>query len=45
MLLSGGAAWAFDEPLLFPSLGARAFLIFETPMALVASPRNTVIGH
>ena len=45
MLLSGGAAWAFDEPLLFPSLGASAFLLFETPMALVASPRNTVIGH
>lgn len=45
MLLSGGAAWAFDEPLLFPSLGASAFLFFETPMALVASPRNTVIGH
>ena len=45
MLLSGGAAWAFDEPLLFPSLGASAFLFFETPMALVASPRNTIIGH
>lgn len=45
MLLSGGVAWAVDEPLLFPSLGASAFLFFETPMALVASPRNTVIGH
>jgi CBS domain-containing membrane protein len=29
----------------FPSLGATAFLFFETPMAEVASPRNTVIGH
>lgn len=43
--LSGLAAWAFDEPLLFPSLGATAFLFFETPMAEVASPRNAIIGH
>ena len=43
--LSGTAAWAFDEPLLFPSLGATAFLFFETPMAEVASPRNAIIGH
>lgn len=45
MLLSAGVAWAAHEPLLFPSLGATAFLFFETPMAEVASPRNTVIGH
>jgi CBS domain-containing membrane protein len=45
MVLSGLAAWGFDEPLLFPSLGATAFLIFETPMAEVGTPRNTVIGH
>ena len=43
--LSGAAAWAFDEPLLFPSLGATAFLFFETPMAEVASPRNALVGH
>ena len=43
--LSGLAAWGFDEPLLFPSLGATAFLIFETPTAEVGSPRNTLIGH
>ena len=43
--LSGVAAWAFDEPLLFPSLGATAFLFFETPMADVASPRNAIVGH
>lgn len=43
--LSGLAAYALDEPLLFPSLGATAFLIFETPTAEVGSPRNTVIGH
>jgi CBS-domain-containing membrane protein len=43
--LSGVLAWLLDEPLVFPSLGATAFLFFETPMAEVASPRNTVIGH
>jgi CBS domain-containing membrane protein len=42
---AGLAAWAFDEPLLFPSLGATAFLIFETPTADVGTPRNTIIGH
>lgn len=43
--LSGALAWGLDEPLVFPSLGATAFLFFETPMAEVASPRNTMIGH
>lgn len=43
--LSGLWAWAVKEPLLFPSLGATAFLIFETPMAEVGTPRNTLIGH
>jgi CBS domain-containing membrane protein len=43
--LSGTWAWLVKEPLVFPSLGATAFLIFETPMAEVGSPRNTIIGH
>jgi CBS domain-containing membrane protein len=43
--LSGLWAWAVKQPLLFPSLGATAFLVFETPMAEVGSPRNTIIGH
>jgi CBS domain-containing membrane protein len=43
--LSGVCALALDEPLLFPSLGATALLFFETPMAEVASPRNTIVGH
>ena len=43
--LSGGVAWWLNEPFLFPSLGATAFLMFETPMAEVSSPRNAVIGH
>ena len=43
--LSGLLAWMLSEPLVFPSLGATAFLFFETPMAEVASVRNTIIGH
>jgi CBS-domain-containing membrane protein len=43
--LSGTWAWAAKQPLVFPSLGATAFLIFETPMAEVGTPRNTIIGH
>jgi CBS domain-containing membrane protein len=43
--LSGALAALLDEPLVFPSLGATAFLFFETPMAEVASNRNTLIGH
>ena len=43
--LSGAVAWWLKEPFLFPSLGATAFLMFETPMAEVSSPRNAVIGH
>lgn len=33
------------QPFVFPSLGPTAFLLFYTPMAASASPRNTVIGH
>src|SRR3954463_9958286 len=43
--LSGALAWALDEPPVFPRPSATAFLFFETPMAEVASPRNTIIGH
>jgi CBS domain-containing membrane protein len=43
--LSGMWAYIVKQPLVFPSLGATAFLIFETPMAEVGTPRNTLIGH
>jgi CBS domain-containing membrane protein len=43
--LSGFWAWLFSEPLLFPSLGASAFLFFETPLAEVGTPRNAIVGH
>ena len=33
------------QPFIFPSLGPTAFLLFYTPTAPAASPRNTVLGH
>ena len=45
MAVSGLAAYLFEEPMLFPSLGPTAFLFFENPMDQTASPRNTLIGH
>lgn len=32
-------------PFIFPSLGPTAFLLFYSPRAAVASPRNTFCGH
>jgi CBS domain-containing membrane protein len=43
--VSGLAAYITRQPLLFPSLGPTAFLIFESPTAESSSPRNTFIGH
>lgn len=39
------AAAITGEPLIFPSLGPTAFLLFYTPRAPAASPKNTLIGH
>ncbi len=33
------------SPLVFPSLGPTAFLLFYKPLDAPASPRNTVLGH
>jgi len=33
------------QPFMFPSLGPTAFLLFYTPLAAAASPRNTIAGH
>jgi CBS domain-containing membrane protein len=43
--VSGLAAYLLKQPLLFPSLGPTALLIFGAPVAENASPRNTFIGH
>lgn len=42
--ISGLAAHALRQPLLFPSLGPTA-LLFERPMSPGAGPRNTLVGH
>jgi CBS domain-containing membrane protein len=39
------AAYLLQSPLIFPSLGATAFLLFNSPRAPAASPRNTLVGH
>ena len=33
------------EPLVFPSLGPTAFMLFYQPTSPAASPRNTLLGH
>ncbi|HEX5505532.1 MAG TPA: HPP family protein, partial [Thermomicrobiales bacterium] len=39
------AALVTGAPFIFPSLGPTAFLLFYTPTAPAASPRNTIVGH
>src|SRR2546430_13332840 len=39
------AALATAQPFVFPSLGPTVFLLFYTPQAAAAAPRNTVAGH
>ncbi|MBX7161828.1 MAG: HPP family protein [Acidimicrobiia bacterium] len=39
------AAVLTGAPFIFPSLGPTAFLVFYTPMAPPACPRNTICGH
>lgn len=43
--LMAAAALATGAPLIFPSLGPTAFLLFYTPLQPAASPRNTLGGH
>lgn len=43
--LMATAAVVTQTPLLFPSLGPTAFLLFYSPLAPAASPRNTWGGH
>lgn len=43
--LTASAAVVTQTPLLFPSLGPTAFLLFFSPLAPAASPRNACWGH
>ncbi|HEV2474655.1 MAG TPA: HPP family protein [Chthonomonadales bacterium] len=38
-------AFVSRSPIVFPSLGPTAYLLFFTPLARAASPRNTIVGH
>lgn len=38
-------AYWMDSPLVFPSLGPTAFLLFHRPLSQAASPRNALAGH
>lgn len=38
------AHW-MQSPLVFPSLGPTAFLLFHRPLSRAACPRNAVVGH
>jgi CBS domain-containing membrane protein len=39
------AALVTGAPLIFPSLGPTAYLLFSDPLSAGASPRNAVLGH
>lgn len=41
----GTLAVLVRQPLVFPSLGPTAFLLFYRPMAKGSAPRNVVLGH
>lgn len=43
--LMGLAAKLTHQPLVFPSLGPTAFLLFYRPHAEVSCPRNALVGH
>ena len=45
LILITWAAHVLDLPLLFPPLWPTAFILFYTPMAASASPRNTIQAH
>lgn len=40
-----GAAMVTGAPLVFPSLGPTAYLLFSDPLAAASAPRNAVLGH
>jgi CBS-domain-containing membrane protein len=40
-----GLALVSHAPFVFPSVGPTAFMLYFTPLAPTASPRNTLCGH
>ncbi|MCK6447475.1 MAG: HPP family protein [Planctomycetes bacterium] len=45
MVLLGAAALALKAPMLFPAIGASAWVVFRHPEAPPAAPRNVLLGH
>lgn len=45
MLLIGAAAAVTRQPLIFPSLGPTALMIFAHPLRKDSSPRHVLVGH
>lgn len=45
MLLVGLAAAVTARPLIFPSLGPTAIMLFTNPLGRLSSPRNVLFGH
>lgn len=43
--IMSAAAVLTGQPMIFPSLGPTAFLLFYTPTVPASSPRNTICGH
>lgn len=43
--LLAGIALLTQEPFIFPSVGASAFILFYRPLMAAASPRNVLLGH
>jgi CBS-domain-containing membrane protein len=45
MLIVGGLSLVAEAPLLFPAIGASAFLVSNAPSSLLASPKHVIVGH
>ncbi|MBI1381043.1 MAG: HPP family protein [Planctomycetaceae bacterium] len=45
MAAIGALSLAAKSPLLFPAIGASAFLVFYAPRSPLSSPRNAFLGH
>lgn len=45
MLLLGLLSLALHAPMLFPAIGASAWVVFRHPGAPPAAPRNVILGH
>lgn len=45
ILTIGFFSWLTSMPLIFPALGPSAFILFSSPFAKAAVPRNVIMGH